>query len=82
MSNNNNINNSVLNIRPFLEKHMMNGENFINWERTLRLVIRFEGREDVLETPLPVVTDESNEADKRLAKQASDSLIGLYQTIA
>ncbi|XP_057251985.1 uncharacterized protein LOC130591979 [Beta vulgaris subsp. vulgaris] len=74
MSNNNN-NNSGFNIRPFLEKDRLNGENFLNWERTLRLVLRFEGREDVLDTPLPVITDESTDAEKRRAKQASDKSI-------
>ena len=69
---NNNNNNYVFNIFPFLEKDRLNGENFINWERTLRLVLRSEGREDVLETPLHVVTDESTKADKHRAKQTND----------
>uniref|UniRef100_A0A803MKM4 BED-type domain-containing protein n=1 Tax=Chenopodium quinoa TaxID=63459 RepID=A0A803MKM4_CHEQI len=70
MTNNNN--NSFFSIRPFLEKDRLNGENFINWERTLRLLLKSEGREDVLENPLPVVTDESSDADKHRAKQAYD----------
>ena len=57
MSNNNNNNNSGFNSRPFLEKDRLNGGNFLNLERTLRLIMRFEGREDVLDTPLPIVID-------------------------
>ena len=68
----NNINNSIFSVRPFLEKDRLNGENFITWERTLRLLLKSEGKEDVLENPLPVVTNESSDADKRRAKQAND----------
>ena len=70
MTNNNN--NSIFSVRPFLEKDRLNGENFITWERTLSLLLKSEGKEDVLENPLPVVTNESSDADKRRAKQAND----------
>ena len=39
--------------------------------------MRSEGREDVLKNPLPVITDESNEAVKRCAKHANDRSISV-----
>ena len=41
-------------------------------ERTLRLVLRFVGREDVLENLLHVITDELAEAENCRVKQVND----------
>lgn len=38
-------------LRSIVDKNKLNGTKFIDWERNLRIVLRSEGREDVLETP-------------------------------
>ena len=36
-----------------LEKDKLNGANYTDWIRNLRIVLRAEKKEDVLDTPLP-----------------------------
>ena len=41
------------NLHSVLEKEKLNGTNFIDWYRTLRIVLKQEKKEDVLDAPLP-----------------------------
>ncbi|KAK9689917.1 hypothetical protein RND81_09G090700 [Saponaria officinalis] len=50
-NNNNNGNNNYM--RYILEKEKLNGTNFLDWYRNLRIVLTIEKKEHVLETPLP-----------------------------
>ena len=36
-----------------LEKDKLNGTNYADWIRNLRIILRAEKKEDVLDTPLP-----------------------------
>jgi hypothetical protein len=49
-------NNSVFNLRSVLEKEKLNGINFIDWYRNLRIVLRQEKMEYVLEQAYPDVS--------------------------
>ena len=40
-------------MRSVLEKAKLNGSNFINWSRNLRIVLKQEKKLEVLEHPLP-----------------------------
>ena len=40
-------------LRSILEKDKLNGTNYSDWIRNLRIVLRAEKKEDVLDTPLP-----------------------------
>jgi hypothetical protein len=54
--NNNNNNNNVGNnnyMRSIVEKDKLNGTNFLDWYRNLRIVLKIEKKEHVIETPLP-----------------------------
>jgi hypothetical protein len=46
-------NNSAFNLRSVLEKEKLNGTNFIDWYHNLRIVLRQEKKEYVLEQPYP-----------------------------
>ena len=46
-------NNSNFNLWSVLEKEKLNGANFIDWYRNLRIVLRNEKKEYVLEQPYP-----------------------------
>ena len=50
MSSNTNTN---ITIRTLLEKEKLNGTNFLDWSRNLKIVLRQERKAYVLETPLP-----------------------------
>ena len=39
-------------LRSILEKDKLNGANYIDWIRNLRIVLRVEKKEEVLDTPL------------------------------
>ena len=41
------------NLRSVLEKEKLNGTNFMDWYRTLRIVLKQEKKEYVLDAPLP-----------------------------
>lgn len=51
-------------LRSIVEKYKLNGKNFLDWERNLRIILRSEGREDVLVTPIPTVTNTSSDEEK------------------
>jgi hypothetical protein len=42
-------------LRPILEKDKLNGTNYMDWIRNLRIGLRAERKEEVLYTPLPEV---------------------------
>ena len=46
-------NNTSFSLRSVLEKDKLNGTNYTDWIRNLRIVLRVEKKEDVLDTPLP-----------------------------
>ena len=73
--NNDNSNNAVFNLRPFFEKDRLNGENFTNWERMLRLILKSEGREDVFDTPLPVLPENPTNAQRQRHKEILDRAV-------
>ncbi|XP_047327084.1 uncharacterized protein LOC124930771 [Impatiens glandulifera] len=45
-------------------KARLNETNFLDWERNLRIILRSEGREDILTTPIPTVTGTSSDEEK------------------
>src|SRR6187397_1688504 len=76
MGSRNNNDNNVYNLRPFLEKDRLTGENFSNWERMLRLVLKSEGKEDIIDTPLPGPLPENpTAAEIKKHKVAHDRVI-------
>ena len=64
MSSNTNTN---ITIRTLLEKEKLNGMNFLDWSRNLKIVLRQERKAYVLETPLP---EEPNANATRAVKDA------------
>ncbi|KAL3626859.1 hypothetical protein CASFOL_029264 [Castilleja foliolosa] len=69
-------NNSNFNIRSILEKEKLNGTNFLDWHRNLRIVLRLERKEFVLDTPIPIAPEQNSTAAQRTAeKNARDSSI-------
>jgi len=54
-------------LRSILEKDKLSGTNFTNWYRNLRIVLKQEKREHVLDTPIP---DEPEEDEPVAAKNA------------
>jgi hypothetical protein len=46
-------------LRTILEKDKLNGTNYMDWIRNLRIVLKAEKKEEVLDTPLPKEPDEN-----------------------
>ena len=46
---------SSFTLRSVLEKEKLNGTNFLDWIRNLRIVLKQERKEYVLESPIPPV---------------------------
>jgi hypothetical protein len=69
-------NNSVFNLRSVLEKEKLNGTNFIDWYRNLRIVLRQEKAEYVLEEPYPDDLPDNADESERVAyeKHTNDSI--------
>ena len=44
---------SNTNFRTLLEKHTLNGHNYLEWRRNLKIVLRFEKLSHVLDEPYP-----------------------------
>ena len=65
-----------LNLRSLLEKEKLNGTNFLDWHRNLRIVLRMEELDYVLETPLvvPVLQDKKNR-EKHLKHVKDDNTV-------
>ncbi|KAB5521242.1 hypothetical protein DKX38_025561 [Salix brachista] len=58
-----------------VEKNKLNGTNFLDWERNLRIILRSEGREDVLATPVPTVTNTSSDEEKATATRVKSEAL-------
>ena len=43
----------TMSLRSILEKDKLNGTNFLNWYRNLRIVLRQERKEYILDQPIP-----------------------------
>ena len=57
------------NLRAVLEKNKLNGTNYADWIRNLRIVLRSEKKENILDEPLDDVPDEDASATVRNAYQ-------------
>ena len=67
-------NNQQFSLRSVLEKDKLNGTNYTDWIRNLRIVLRAEKKEDVLDTPLLEDPAEDAPAAERAAyRRASDA---------
>ena len=53
-----NTSNNIL--RSILEKEKLNGSNFLDWHRNLRIVLKHDNKLYALEEPEDLVTDASN----------------------
>jgi len=52
-------------LKSILEKDKLNGTNFTTWYRNLRIVLKHNKKEHVLEDPLPEeLTNNSNASNK------------------
>ena len=61
-------------LRSVLEKDKLNGTNYSDWICNLRIVLRADKKEDVLDTPLPPVpADDASAAVKAAYKKAFDA---------
>ena len=56
-------------LRSVLDKEKLNGSNFLDWERSLRLVLRHERKEYVLDSAIPPVPDAGSTRSVRDARQ-------------
>ena len=56
-------------LKSILEKDKLNGTNFTTWYRNLRIVLRHEKKEQVLENPLPEEPADNANATARNAYQ-------------
>ncbi|CAN6371970.1 unnamed protein product, partial [Urochloa humidicola] len=61
--------NAPFTLRSILEKEKLNGTNYADWIRNVRIVLRAEKKEDVLDTPLPDEPAENATAAVRNAHQ-------------
>ena len=67
-------NHQQFSLRSILEKDKLNGTNYTDWIRNLRIVLRAEKKEDVLDTPLPEEpADDAPSAAKNAYKKACDN---------
>jgi hypothetical protein len=61
-------------LRSILEKDRLNGTNYTDWIRNLRIVLRAEKKKDVLDTPLPEEpADDATAAVKNAYKKARNN---------
>ena len=69
-------NNSAFNLRSILDKEKLNGANFIDWYRNLRIILKNEKKEYVLGQPYPdELPDGANTVARRAyEKHCNDSL--------
>ncbi|CAD6268046.1 unnamed protein product [Miscanthus lutarioriparius] len=67
-------NNTLFALCSVLEKDKLNGTNYTDWIRNLRIVLRANKKEDVLDTPLPEEpADDAPVAIKNAYKKACDA---------
>ena len=60
-------------LRSVLEKEKLNGTNYIDWIRNLRIVLRDEKKEEALDTPLPDEPTENAPAAESAYRRAYDA---------
>ena len=65
MAQNTNVNQNTL--RSLLEKEKLNGSNFLDWHRNLRIVLKYEGKLKAIEEPLPDAPAENATASQQNA---------------
>jgi len=66
--------NQPFTLRSILEKDKLNGTNYADWIRNLRIVLRAEKKEEILDTPLPdEPADNAPTAEKNAYKKACDA---------
>ena len=71
-------NNSAFNLRSVLEKEKLNGTNFIDWYRNLRIVLRQERKEYVLEQSYPNdLPDNASNADRTAYEKHCDDSVNV-----
>jgi len=67
-------NNQQFSLRSVLEKDKLNGTNYTDWIRNLRIVLRAEKKKDILDTPLPEEpADDVPTAERAAYRRASDA---------
>lgn len=69
MANNNTIITPSFNLRSILEKEKLNGSNFLDWHRNLRIVLMHEKKEFVIDTPIPELPEGGGTAAERAAQK-------------
>ena len=62
------------NLRSVLEKEKLNGTNFIDWYRNLRIVLKQEKREYMLDAPLLEPPADGRATKKSYEKHLDDTL--------
>ena len=68
--------NNTLSLRSLLEKEKLNGTNFLDWFRNLRIVLKQERKEYVIEEPVPIEpAANAPRADKDKYKKHMDDMI-------
>jgi len=61
-------------LRSILEKDKLNGTNYMDWIRNLRIVLRAEKKEEILDTPFSEApTDNASATEKNAYKRACDA---------
>ncbi|KAK9033449.1 hypothetical protein V6N11_018482 [Hibiscus sabdariffa] len=68
--------NNNLSLRSLLEKEKLNGINFLDWFRNLRIVLKQERKEHVIEKPVPKDPGaDAPTADKDIFKKYIDDMV-------
>ncbi|KAK8590204.1 hypothetical protein V6N13_088978 [Hibiscus sabdariffa] len=68
--------NNNLSLRSLLEKEKLNGINFLDWFRNLRIVLKQERKEYVIEEPIPdEPSANASRANKRKFEKRMDDIL-------
>ena len=68
--------NNTLSLRSLLEKEKLNGTNFLDWFRNLRIVLKQERKQYVIEEPVPIEpASNAPRAEKDKFKKHMDDMI-------
>jgi len=66
--------NQTFTLRSILEKDKLNGTNYVDWIHNLRIVLRAEKKEEILDTPLPKApADNASTIEKNAYERACDA---------
>jgi hypothetical protein len=66
--------NQTFTLHSILEKDKLNGTNYADWIRNLRIVLRAEKKEEILDTPLTEAPEiNASTAEKNAYKRACDA---------